>query len=51
MTSQEGEEEVRIHLTLPLSAGDVTVECVAYNDVGESREIFNPRKCQSMLLY
>uniref|UniRef100_A0A671TN42 receptor protein-tyrosine kinase n=1 Tax=Sparus aurata TaxID=8175 RepID=A0A671TN42_SPAAU len=32
VTSQEGEEEVRIHLTLPLSAGDVTVECVAYND-------------------
>ncbi|XP_030294083.1 macrophage colony-stimulating factor 1 receptor 2-like isoform X1 [Sparus aurata] len=44
VTSQEGEEEVRIHLTLPLSAGDVTVECVAYNDVGESREIFNPRQ-------
>ncbi|XP_070712121.1 macrophage colony-stimulating factor 1 receptor 2 [Pempheris klunzingeri] len=41
VTSQD--EEVRSHLTLPLSpADDVTVECVAYNHVGESRDVFNP---------
>ncbi|XP_054481705.1 macrophage colony-stimulating factor 1 receptor 2-like [Anoplopoma fimbria] len=43
VTSQD--EDVRNHLTLPLSPGDdVTVECVAYNQMGESREVFNHRK-------
>lgn len=52
MTSQEEEdeeekEEVRKHL--PLSAGDdVTVECVAYNDMGQSRTIFNSRQVKSL---
>ncbi|XP_037323625.2 macrophage colony-stimulating factor 1 receptor 2 isoform X2 [Pungitius pungitius] len=41
VTSQE--EEVRSHLTLPLSHGDFTVECVAFNHVGESRERFHHR--------
>ncbi|XP_008303175.1 macrophage colony-stimulating factor 1 receptor 2-like [Stegastes partitus] len=41
VTSQE-DEEVRTHL--PVSADDdVTVECVAYNLVGESCVVFNPR--------
>lgn len=45
VTSQGEEQEVRKHLTLPLSpGGDVTVECVAYNQVGVSRDVFNPRK-------
>ncbi|XP_041807711.1 macrophage colony-stimulating factor 1 receptor 2 [Chelmon rostratus] len=48
VTSQEEEdeevEEVRTYLTLSLSPGDdVTVECVAYNHVGVSRTVFNPR--------
>ncbi|XP_044078450.1 macrophage colony-stimulating factor 1 receptor 2 isoform X2 [Siniperca chuatsi] len=49
VTSQEQEEEeVRKHLTLPLSLGDdVTVECVTYNHMGVSREVFNPRKPQT----
>ncbi|XP_040005679.1 macrophage colony-stimulating factor 1 receptor 2 isoform X2 [Xiphias gladius] len=52
VTSQEEEdeeekEEVRKHL--PLSAGDdVTVECVAYNDMGQSRTIFNSRQVKSL---
>ncbi|XP_068187204.1 macrophage colony-stimulating factor 1 receptor 2 isoform X2 [Antennarius striatus] len=46
VTSQEDEDkqEVRKHLTLPLSFGDdVTVECVAYNHLGEFRDVFNPQ--------
>ncbi|XP_035522659.1 macrophage colony-stimulating factor 1 receptor 2-like [Morone saxatilis] len=44
VTSQEEEEEVRNHLSLPLSpAGDVTVECVAYNHMGVSHKVFHPR--------
>ncbi|XP_078142667.1 macrophage colony-stimulating factor 1 receptor 2 isoform X2 [Centroberyx gerrardi] len=38
---EEEEEEVWKHLTLPLSiSDDVTVECVAYNHVGVSRNVF-----------
>ncbi|XP_073335314.1 macrophage colony-stimulating factor 1 receptor 2 [Pagrus major] len=49
VTSQVDEEEVRKHLTLPLSAGnDVTAECVAYNHVGKSREIFYPRQPKTL---
>ncbi|XP_020510956.2 macrophage colony-stimulating factor 1 receptor 2 [Labrus bergylta] len=47
VTSQEGEEEeqVRTHLSLPLSpSDDVTVECVAYNQVGESRQVLSARE-------
>ncbi|XP_074528112.1 macrophage colony-stimulating factor 1 receptor 2 [Halichoeres trimaculatus] len=46
VTSQEEEEEeVRTHLSLPSShADDVTVECVASNQVGESRQVFTTRK-------
>ncbi|XP_023283930.1 macrophage colony-stimulating factor 1 receptor 2-like [Seriola lalandi dorsalis] len=46
VTSQEEEEEeVRKHL--PLSAGDdVTVECVASNKMGKSRDVFRPWKSQ-----
>ncbi len=49
MTSQEDEEEeVKKHLTLPLLPGDdVTVECVAYNHVGVSRDVFNLGKSKS----
>lgn len=42
-SEEEEEEELRTHLPLPLplSPGeDVTVECVAYNTVGLSRQIF-----------
>lgn len=51
MTSQEEEEEeVRKHLHL--SAGDdVTVECVAYNEMGESRHVFKHRKSQSLKIH
>ncbi|XP_068600093.1 macrophage colony-stimulating factor 1 receptor 2 [Brachionichthys hirsutus] len=52
VTSQEDEDkqEVRKHLTLPLSLGDdVTVECVAYNHLGESRDVFNPPEPQTSL--
>uniref|UniRef100_A0A3Q3WWH0 receptor protein-tyrosine kinase n=1 Tax=Mola mola TaxID=94237 RepID=A0A3Q3WWH0_MOLML len=48
VTSQsdvEGEEEETKHLSLLLPpAGDITVECVAFNYVGESRGVFTPRK-------
>ncbi|XP_070839903.1 macrophage colony-stimulating factor 1 receptor 2 [Chaetodon trifascialis] len=48
VTSQKEEEEVREHLTLPLSPDDdVTVECVAYNHVGVSRQVV-PRKPRSV---
>lgn len=49
-TSQEEEkEEIRKYLTLDLSPGeDVTVECVTNNSMGESRGVFNPRKCQTV---
>ncbi|XP_070772936.1 macrophage colony-stimulating factor 1 receptor 2 [Enoplosus armatus] len=48
VTSQEEEEEVRKHLTLPVSPGDdVTLECVTYNLEGVSRKVFNPRKCSA----
>lgn len=51
MTSQEDEEEVRSHLTLPLSlTDDATVECVAKNLMGVSRQVFNHRKCHVGLL-
>uniref|UniRef100_UPI0037E8F8A4 macrophage colony-stimulating factor 1 receptor 2 n=1 Tax=Semicossyphus pulcher TaxID=241346 RepID=UPI0037E8F8A4 len=39
------EEEVSTHLSLPLStADDVTAECVASNQVGESRQVFTSRE-------
>nr|XP_046266474.1 macrophage colony-stimulating factor 1 receptor 2 [Scatophagus argus] len=48
VTSKE-DEEIRKHLNLPLSSGDdVTVECVAYNNVGESRKVINPRTSQTV---
>ncbi|KAF0022906.1 hypothetical protein F2P81_024887 [Scophthalmus maximus] len=49
VTSQEEEEEeVRKHLHL--SAGDdVTVECVAYNEMGESRHVFKHREPPTFL--
>lgn len=43
VTSQDDEETVRKHLNLPLSSGDVTAECVASNQVGEFREVFQHR--------
>lgn len=49
MTSQtdEEEEEIRKHLSLPLSpGGDITVECVAFNHVGQSRKVFGFRESQ-----
>ncbi|KAI3374081.1 hypothetical protein L3Q82_022647, partial [Scortum barcoo] len=53
VTSQEeGEEEVRKHLSLPLSPGDdVTVECVAYNHMGVSRHVFHSRGPQTLLTW
>ncbi|KAM9348481.1 macrophage colony-stimulating factor 1 receptor 2 [Symphorus nematophorus] len=51
VTSQEEEEEeeVRKQLSLPLSHGDdVTMECVAYNNVGVSRQVFSPRSPPAM---
>ncbi|XP_037604917.1 macrophage colony-stimulating factor 1 receptor 2-like isoform X1 [Sebastes umbrosus] len=48
VTSQE--EEVRSHLTLPVSSGDdVTVECISYSQMGVSQEVFHPRNQQSVL--
>ncbi|XP_071362235.1 macrophage colony-stimulating factor 1 receptor 2 isoform X2 [Trachinotus anak] len=48
VTSQEEEEqEEEVEQHLHLSAGDVTVECVAKNVMGESREVFIPRMTQS----
>uniref|UniRef100_A0A1A8N271 receptor protein-tyrosine kinase n=2 Tax=Nothobranchius pienaari TaxID=704102 RepID=A0A1A8N271_9TELE len=45
MTSQEGVEEVKMHL--PLSADeDVIFVCVAYNLVGEIREVFVHRSAR-----
>ncbi|XP_034539511.1 macrophage colony-stimulating factor 1 receptor 2-like [Notolabrus celidotus] len=45
VTSQEEEEQVRTHLSLPPSpADDVTVECVAYNQEGMSRQVFMARR-------
>uniref|UniRef100_A0A665TAB3 receptor protein-tyrosine kinase n=1 Tax=Echeneis naucrates TaxID=173247 RepID=A0A665TAB3_ECHNA len=45
-TQEEDVEEVIKHL--PLSAGDdVTVECVAHNKMGESRDVFRPREPES----
>nr|XP_019962454.1 PREDICTED: macrophage colony-stimulating factor 1 receptor 2-like [Paralichthys olivaceus] len=41
VTSQE-EEAVTTHLHLPAD-NDVTVECVASNELGQSRHIFSPR--------
>ncbi|KAL7390564.1 hypothetical protein ABVT39_023306 [Epinephelus coioides] len=47
VTSQEEEEEVRTRLSVPVSpADDVTVECVAYNQMGESRHVFNFRETE-----
>ena len=48
VTSQE-EEEVVLKTRLPLSADgdDVTLECVAHNLVGESRDVFVHRRCQT----
>lgn len=40
----ENEEEVRTRRLLT-PGDDVTVECVAYNQIGESRDIFNPCTC------
>ncbi|KAG7224731.1 hypothetical protein INR49_004622 [Caranx melampygus] len=37
---EEGEEKVRSHL--PLSAGDDITVCVASNQLGDSRDVFNP---------
>lgn len=47
VTSQEDEErqEIRTHLSFPLSpADDVTVECVASNQVGASRGVLSYRE-------
>ncbi|XP_053296784.1 macrophage colony-stimulating factor 1 receptor 2 [Pleuronectes platessa] len=41
VTSQKEEEAVRTHLPLPAD-NDVTVECVAFNELGESRQVFSP---------
>ncbi|XP_059208014.1 macrophage colony-stimulating factor 1 receptor 2-like [Centropristis striata] len=49
VTSQEEEEQVSNHLTLPLSTGDdVTAECVALNSVGVSRRAVSPRKSETV---
>ncbi|KAM9846482.1 macrophage colony-stimulating factor 1 receptor 2 [Aulostomus maculatus] len=48
--SSREEEEVMIHLPLPLLPGDdVTVECVAYNNMGESRDAFVLRELHTFL--
>lgn len=45
VTSQVEEEEVRIHS--PVSLGDdVSIECVAYNLVGDARDMLRSRKCR-----
>uniref|UniRef100_A0A4W6E6W1 receptor protein-tyrosine kinase n=1 Tax=Lates calcarifer TaxID=8187 RepID=A0A4W6E6W1_LATCA len=43
---EEEEEEVRRHL--PLSAGDQLVECVAYSEMGESRDVFRLREPETL---
>lgn len=44
MTSQRDDESVRKHLNLPPSSGgDVTVECVARNQMGAFRKVFHHR--------
>ncbi|KAG8008353.1 Macrophage colony-stimulating factor 1 receptor 2, partial [Nibea albiflora] len=44
-SEEEEEEEISQYLTFNLSPGeDVTVECVAINSMGESREVFHPRE-------
>ncbi|CAJ1063162.1 macrophage colony-stimulating factor 1 receptor 2-like [Xyrichtys novacula] len=42
------EEQVRSHLSLPVSDDDVTVECVAFNQVGESRQVFTAREARPL---
>ncbi|XP_035480871.2 macrophage colony-stimulating factor 1 receptor 2 isoform X2 [Scophthalmus maximus] len=50
VTSQEEEEEEEVRKHLHLSAGDdVTVECVAYNEMGESRHVFKHREPPTFL--
>ncbi|XP_042371366.1 macrophage colony-stimulating factor 1 receptor 2-like [Plectropomus leopardus] len=49
VTSQEEEEEARSHLSVPVSPDDdVTVECVASNRAGETRDVFTVRKAESV---